>query len=145
MEYDNFDPREENDFDDMNREGLHDFKKYDKGYYKLSRNIKVNKKLKHVYVELYASSSHSNSSIRDAVTGYYTKYKVGKMIDEDLFFMVSISTGEITKNNRMFFFHSPTEYESHFNVILAEDIKSNWKMKEEAAVIRHKLNKYFAS
>lgn len=145
MEYDNFDPREENDLDDMNREGLNDFKKYDKGYYKLSRNVKVNNKLKRAYIDLYASSSHNNSSIRDAITGYYTKYKVGKVFDEDLFFKVSISTGEITKNNRMFFFHSPSEYEGHLNVTLSEDIKNNWKMKEEAALIRHKLDRYFSS
>lgn len=145
MEYDNFDPREENDLDDMKREGLNDFKKYDTGYYKLSRNIKVNNKLKRVNIDLYASSSHNNSSIRDAITGYYTKYKVGKVIDEDLFFKVSISTGEITKNNRMFFFHSPSEYEGHLNVTLSEDIKTKWKIKEEAALIRHKLEHYFNS
>lgn len=145
MEYDNFDPREENDFDDMKRDGLNDFKKYDNGYYKLSRSVKVNNKLKRANIELYASSSQNNSSIRDAITGHYTKYKVGKKIDENLFFKISISTGEISKNNRMFFFHSPSEYEGHFNVTLSEDIKTNWKIKEEDAIIRHKLEDYFSS
>lgn len=129
MEYDNYDPREENDFDD-NKEGLDDFKKLDKGYYKLYKKMMdpIRRRIKRSAIELYASGQ-PGSNIRNAVTGEYTKYVVGKTQDETAFFKVSIATGEISKINRLFFYNSPSEYERQFNTILSQNIKNEWEKR----------------
>jgi hypothetical protein len=134
MEYDNYDPREENDFDD-NKEGLDDFKKLDKGYYKLYKKMidPMRRRVKRSAIELYASGQ-TGSNIRNAVTGEYTKYVVGKTQDEGAFFKVSIATGEISKINRMFFYNSPSEYERQFNTILSQNIKNEWEKRHSADV-----------
>jgi hypothetical protein len=141
MDYDNFDPRQENDLDDMN-DGLYDYKMFDKGYYKLSRKTTVHGKnyprTKKANIEIFASGQNGNH-IRDAITGQYTEYKVGKIDDESLFFKVSIATGEIQKANRLFFFQTPNEYEKRFNSILSTQIKEDWLIRRDKARIAKKI------
>ena len=141
MEYDNFDPRQENDLDDMN-DGLHDYKMFDKGYYKLSRKTTLPGKnymrAKKANVEIYASGQNG-SRIRDAITGQYTEYKVGKLEDESLFFKVAIATGEIQKASRLFFFQSPIEYEKQFNSVISTQMKEDWTNRRNKAKIAKKI------
>jgi len=88
----------------------------------------------------YTTPVYDNSSIIDAVSGRYTKYRIGKNDAQYLFFAVSIPKRDFEKNIRAYFFHSPSEYEKHFNRVVPEDYKRNWKIKKEAAIIKNKLH-----
>ena len=134
MEYDNFDPCKENDVDDIYNNKFDNLKRYDEGYYKLTKQLLTYKnsnkgETKNKYVEMYASGDQG-SCIRNAITGdYYRGFKVG-LKDEDLFFKVVIATG-FTKYKRNFFFSSPEEYEHFLNKSLSDEIKKKWLTKDE--------------
>ena len=123
------------------RKMLDDLKKMDKGYHKIYRffNIenedKAGKKMmirKKKSVEIYSTSVFPRSKIRGAIGGaYYPSFKVGTM-DENLFFKIAMSTGECRDNN-IFFFDTPEQYEKHMNTTLDQPIKERWyeKFNEE--------------
>lgn len=88
----------------------------------------------------YTTPVYDNSSIIDAVSGRYTTYRIGKNNAQHLFFAVSAPKSDFEKNIRAYFFHSPSEYEKHFNRVVPEDYKRNWNIKKEAAIIKNKLH-----
>jgi len=92
--------------------------------------------------EVY-SSGCTGSQIRNAVTGEYTPYIVGSS-DEDMFFRVINSTGEMGQEPQTFFYISPEQYEHHFSVengihtvSLDPVMKHNWHQREREARARY--------
>ena len=80
-------------------------------------------------IRVYPSSSQG-SNIKNAETGVFSKSIVGTM-DEDLFFKVAIATGQHENGPLTLFYNSPTHYERHHGVILDENTKFNWRMKQQ--------------
>jgi len=144
MEYDDrYTPLEANDYDDFKQESaLKKTKSLNRGYHTLSINILLNnrKTTKKVDIGVYGSGSHE-SPIRNAETGEYYKYKVGTM-DEELFFKVIISTGEVQTGPLTLFYESPEQYERHQHLQLDELTKKRWENKRQFRVdILNQLSK----
>jgi hypothetical protein len=135
MEYDDrYTPLEANDYDDSNFNKDSALKKtrvLNRGYHKISRNVLLsnNKTTKRVEIGVYGSGSHE-SPIRNAETGEYYKYKVGTM-DEDLFFKVMISTGEVPTGPLTLFYDSPEHYERHQYLEVDGATKKRWEDKRQ--------------
>jgi hypothetical protein len=131
------------------RKMLEDLKKMDSGYHKLYRFIDVEYEDKHgkSYVtkerkpiEIYSSSIFPRSKIRGAIGGaYYPSFKVGSS-DENLFFKIAMATGEC-KDNNIFFFDTPEQYEKHMNTTLEQPIKEKWYEKFNAERISRQAEK----
>lgn len=136
MEYDDrYTPLEANDYDDSNhnhnqQSALKKSKILNRGYHKIMINTVINNKNKSIELGVYGSGSHE-SQIRNAETGEYYKYKVGTM-DEDLFFKVMISTGEISSGPLTLFYDSPEHYERHQYLELDGLSKGKWAAKRQA-------------
>ena len=115
-------------------------KKLDKGYNKIYRNvIRSDGKVKRTKVEIY--TSRPNGKIRNAETGEYYKYKVGTM-DEDLFFKVMISTGEVPSGPLTLFYDNPEHYERHQYLELDDLIKKRWEVERQCRIsILNQLSK----
>lgn len=138
---DNFDPANENDLildeDDFERM-LEKTKKMDRGYNQLKRKyvnyegLTKTKKIDVYTSGMFGKSDRFGSFIRDAESGSYYKNKVGSL-DEDLFFKVSISTGEINTTNGInnAFYMSPQHYMKHFMCELSQDVITNWEIKRD--------------
>jgi hypothetical protein len=144
MEYDDrYTPLEANDYDDLNHNQQNALKKaqiLNRGYHKIMKNILVNNKNKKIELGVYGSGS-SESQIRNAETGEYYKYKVGTM-DEDLFFKVMISTGEVPSGPLTLFYDSPEHYERHQYLELDDLTKKRWDVKRQSRLdILSKLSK----
>lgn len=146
MEYDDrYTPLEANDYDgpDFKQESaLKKSKVLNRGYHKISRNVLFgnNRTTKKVEIGVYGSGSHE-SPIRNAETGEYYKYKVGTM-DEDLFFKVMISTGEIPSGPITLFYDSPEHYERHQYLELDGLTKKRWEVKRQCRLdILNQLSK----
>jgi hypothetical protein len=131
MEYDDrYTPLESNDYDDSNQQGaLKKVKSLNRGYHKITKNIVINNKNKKVEIGVYGSGSHE-SPIRNAETGEYYKYKVGTM-NEDLFFKVMISTGEVPSGPLTLFYDSPEHYERHQYLEIDDLTKKRWEVKRQ--------------
>lgn len=103
------------------------------GYHRVYR--KVNKKKVPVY--LYTTRYTPGSKIRNAVSGFGDKkIVVGKAKDEDVYFKVCLSTGELgqTPYGTHLYYDSPEQYEKHFYTTIQDKrIKEAWWNK-------HKLN-----
>jgi len=114
MDYcDNFHAREENDYDVVkdNENLMNELRKSDRGYNVIFRKkTRVDGSKKQTKIEVYTSNG-IGTHIRDAETGDYFNYKVGSL-DEDLFFKVSLNTGECKSRNgsSTLFFSSPKHY-----------------------------------
>ncbi len=109
---------------------LNRVKNLDKGYVSLYRQkTNLTGKKVNITIDCYISGD-VGSSIRNAVTGEYYKYKVGTK-DEDKLFKITIATGELrNKNgNTLLFYDSPEQCESHLIHSLSDEIKEKWKMK----------------
>ena len=100
-----------------------------RGYHKITRNILVNNRSKPVEIPVYSSGTQG-SSIRNAETGEYYKYKVGSL-DENLFYKVSNSTGEIASGPITLFYESPGHYERHQNTEVENISKKLWNDKKQ--------------
>ena len=133
MEYDDrYTPLEANDYDDSNhnqQNALKKVKNLNRGYHKITKNILVNNKNKNIELGVYGSGSQE-CQIRNAETGEYYKYKVGSF-DEDLFFKVMISTGEVSSGPLTLFYDSPEHYERHQYLELDDLIKKKWHVKKQ--------------
>lgn len=134
MEYDDrYTPLESNDYDgpDFKQDSaLKKSKVLNRGYHKIFRSVLLsNNKTKSIEIGVYGSGSHE-SPIRNAETGEYYKYKVGTM-DEDLFFKVMISTGEIPTGPLTLFYDSPEHYERHQYLELDGLTKKRWEVKRQ--------------
>ena len=116
-------------------------KRADKRYHSVVRRFgKVGRDGKFhnsVKVEYYGSGD-TGSNIRDAVTGRRTKHIVGTT-DQDLYFSVSVSTGE---NKRVrepvhLFYASPEEYEKNQYMELSDKVKSAWRERYNKTKLRY--------
>lgn len=88
-------------------------------------------------ISFYTTSLTPGVKIRNAVTGYKEPYIVGSK-DEDLFFKVSLNTGELGQcpySNHLFF-ESPEDYESLFYTKISDNIKNKWKTTYYSALDR---------
>jgi hypothetical protein len=132
-EHDHFHPLEKNEIEDTlnNNDALNNLKKMDKGYQKVSRKLnKVwvdGKYYKNITIEFYCSSE--NGYIRNAITGYRSRVKVGSS-EEDTYFKVKMASGECKKNSGVLFYDSPEQFEKHQLVILKLPIKEQWYNKQ---------------
>ena len=112
---------------------LDDVKSYDKGYTKIFRRyVTESGRVKRGKIDLYASGG-VGSQIRDAETGEYSSYKVGTL-DEELFFKVSLATGECKNQlgSNTFFYHSPEQYMAHLMVDddISSEIINSWRARK---------------
>jgi len=98
----------------------------DKGHHRIFR--KVNNKTVPIYI--YTTRYTPGSRIRNAVSGFSDKkIVVGNAKDEDLFFKVSLATGELGNNSygKHLYYDSPEQYEKHFYTTIHDKrIKDNW-------------------
>ena len=132
MEYDDrYHPAEQNDYDLKNSDkALEELKKLDRGYNKMYRDvIRPDKSKKRVAIDVYTSGD-CGSRIRDAETGSYYSYTVGTS-DEDLFFSVSVATGECKSLNgsNVLFYLSPAHYAKHHKTIVSDETVERWNNK----------------
>jgi len=109
---------------------LNKIKSMDKDYgcvYRYKLNLNGKKVL--AKIDLYVSGD-IGSSIRNAATGSYYKYKVGSF-DEEKLFKIKMATGEIRtrSGNTLLFFDSPEQYESHLMEDISDEIKELWRNK----------------
>jgi len=97
------------------------------------------KKLKKqdLYLTMY-SSGMTGTNIRDAITGAYYKELVGSAA-QDLFFKVTIATGEFPGGPLHLFYLSPEQYERHQECELDENLKLHWYAKTEHARAKLRL------
>ena len=144
MNYDMY-PIEVDQFNDdssKNKE-LINFKRADRGFNKIYRNVvrESDGKIIRNKIEFYTTGG-TGSNIRDAETGEYYSEFVGSKY-EDLYFKVSLSTGECKSLNgsHTLFYLSPQHYERHLYVDMNEDIINNWEEKKNALVVKMKNNK----
>ena len=132
-EHDHFHPLEKNEIEDTlnNNDALNNLKKMDKGYQKVSRKLnKVwvdGKYYKNITIEFYCSSE--NGYIRNAITGYRSRVKVGSC-EEDTYFKVKMASGECKKNSGVLFYDSPEQFEMLQFVILKLPINEQWYNKK---------------
>lgn len=97
----------------------------DKDYRKAFRTIKGKK----TEIGMYSTSSTPGTMIRDAIHGKKcAPFRVGSR-DEDLFFKVKLSTGDISRNSDTFYFDSPEQYERHLMDTISQPIKEAWTNK----------------
>ena len=131
-----YDPNEKNDIaivNDEHKAMIGETKSMDIGYNTITREIiRTDGRRKNVKIDLY-SSNGTGKCIRDAETGVYYKNLVGSK-DEDLFFKVSLATGECNSKNgsTTFFYISPTHYMSHMNCQVSPEIIQIWESKRNA-------------
>jgi hypothetical protein len=141
MEYPDYsNPNEDNlslDSQDAKKKNvLDDAKSYDRGYTKIYRSYVTDSgRIKRAKIDLYASGG-VGSQIRDAETGEYYSYKVGSL-DEELFFKVSMATGECSRGNKLgsntLFYSSPEQYMAHLLVEdddISEEIIEKWRVRK---------------
>ena len=95
-----------------------EFKRLDKGYRKIKKNISRN-----TTIELYYTSIMPDSNIRNAISGERTKLRVGRKLEESLFFSVCFSTGELAHGPYILFYNSPEQYEKHQNINGTKNIR----------------------
>ena len=114
----------ERDFMEQNQsqqQALGQFKKLNKSCQVLRRKDKD--------IMVFPSSSQG-SNIKNAETGEFTRYIVGSM-DEDLFYKVTIATGEFESGPLTLFYNSPTHYERHQGEVVSDDAKFRWRLKQQ--------------
>ena len=132
-EHDHFHPLEKNEIEDTlnNNEALNNLKKMDKGYQRVSRKFnKVwvdGKYYKNINIEIYCSSE--NGYIRNAITGYRSRVKVGSS-EEYTYFKVKMASGECKNNSGVLFYDSPEQFEKHQFINLKLPIKEQWYNKQ---------------
>jgi len=137
---DSFHPNEENAIASSNQtKVLNNIKSFDSGYGYVYRNkSSVSSKVKNSRVDCYTSGD-SGMRIRNAETGQYYKYKVGTK-DEDLFFKVSLATGELKTTNcsNVLFYDSPEQYEKHLMAEIDQETKDRWIEKKKNLIAKKK-------
>ncbi len=123
---------------DVINETLMDAKAEDVGFNVISRRDSGGKTKK---VEMYTSSGIGNF-IRDAETGEYYNEKVGSK-DEDLYFKISLSTGECTSKNNSsaMYFRSPTHYMSCMKSTVSPANIARWEARRDARIAELKKPK----
>ena len=123
---------------DVINETLMDAKSEDAGFNVISRRDSGGKTKK---VEMYTSSG-IGTCIRDAETGEYYNEKVGSK-DEDLYFKISLSTGECTSKNNSsaMYFQSPAHYMSCMKSTVSPANIARWEARRDARIAELKKPK----
>lgn len=86
---------------------------------------------KYINITMY-SSGITGSNIRNAVTGEYSKHIVGTL-EQDLFFKVTMSTGEFKNGPVHLYYISPEQFEEHQYCEVDDETKYMWNKKYETA------------
>jgi hypothetical protein len=107
---------------------IKEFKQLDRGYQRLKKGS-----LRKTTVEFYSTPSTPNSRIRNAITGERYRWRVGKLLEESLFFTAIIATGEIVNGPYTLYYDTPEQYEKHQSVVVRDDVKHNWYTRYYAA------------
>ena len=106
-----------------------DLKNIDKGYVKTRIQVGYSK----IPVEYYKTANVQGTRIRNAVTGIYENFRVGRK-DEDLFFKVSSTIAkDLVSDAHLLFYDSPEQFERHFHCELKDDLKQKWHLKSSTA------------
>jgi len=126
---DRFHPTEGSDLVENDIRNMTQFKGLDKGFHKIKQMVGTPNGKKMATFELY-SSGDQGSNIRDAISGQHCVAKVGSR-EEDQFFKLTISTGEVRGDRRNFYFQSPMDYERHMNTTLDPKMKEQWLNKKQ--------------
>lgn len=85
-------------------------------------------------IPFYFNSLNPNITIRNAVNGVYEKAHKTGTSDEDLFFKVTLATGEKgNKDPYILFFSDPEQYERHFYCTVPAETKTYWVKKSMIA------------
>jgi hypothetical protein len=80
-------------------------------------------------VEVFSSGSQG-STIRNAISGsYYHGDKVGSK-NEDFYYKVGISTGDVGRDSVTLFYDSPEQYERHMYSTVGSETKQRWSEKQ---------------
>lgn len=97
-------------------------------------------------ISYYNTRNVIGRDIRNAVTGMrQVGYKVGSR-DEDLFFTVTIATGENgTREPHFLYYDDPEQWERHFQTYLPTSTKEDWKAKYHLAAERKKKEQKWTS
>ena len=127
-----YNPVDQNYYDVRDDEKMFDkIKRQDRGYNCIYRKaLKRDGTTYNKKIEVYASSGSGNR-IRDAETGQYLNYKVGSE-NEDLFFKVTLATGELTGSHSTLYYNSPQHYANHTLCNVNQQIASDWEKKRDA-------------
>ena len=97
-----------------------------KGFHLIKRQSKDKKSHN---VEIFVSGDQG-STIRNAISGSYCHgHRVGSK-QEDLYFKVSISTGELGRESVVLFYDTPEQYERHMYVTVEPESKQAWLEKQ---------------
>lgn len=117
---------------DVVNEALMDAKAEDGGFNVINQRDSRGGKTKKM--EMYTSSGSGNF-IRDAETGQYYAEKVGSK-DEDLYFKISLSTGECTSKNNSsaMYFQSPAHYMSCMKGNVSPAAIARWEARRDARI-----------
>jgi hypothetical protein len=115
----------------LKKNSIADSEKLDPNFKKETRTFNnewQGKFYKKITIKSYGSGQ-VGSRIRNAVTGQYTPYLVGSK-NEDLFFVVTDSTGLFGRKDPLFLYYdTPEQYENHQFTILNQKIKEKWNEK----------------
>ena len=115
---------------------LENMKLLDPNFFIIYRTALSSEKKKRKKTQLYQTPYRPNALIRNAVTGFYEKYRVGKY-ESDLLFKVVLATGETGSNPPHLYFDSPEQYEHHCNAVVSDIVKLKWTNKYNAELEKH--------
>jgi hypothetical protein len=111
---------------------MSDIYQNNKGFHLIKRKAKDGKLHN---IEVF-SSGIQGTTIKNAISGsYYYGDKVGSK-DEDLYFKVSISTGDFGRDTVALFYDSPEQYERHMYTTVDSEDKKRWLEKQVNVKIR---------
>ena len=103
---------------------IKEYKRLDQGYRKIKKNA-----LRKYTLEFYYTSTLSDTHIRNAISGERTRWRVGRKLEESLFFSVILATGELSNGPYVLFYDSPEQYEKHQNLKISQRTKEQWYEK----------------
>lgn len=128
------------DLDENN--AMNEVKNIDRGFNQITRRVmRHDGKIKNKNISVYTSNG-IGFKIRDAESGQYYNHLVGSK-DEDLFFKVSLSTGELKSSNgsNTLFYVSPQHYMNHLYCELPQETITLWEQKYKNRMEESKLEK----
>ena len=77
----------------------------------------------------FFSAGQRGSTIRNAVTGIICKGHLVGTPYEDLYFKISLATGETGQTPNILFYDSPEQYEKHMMCEVSQKTKERWNEK----------------
>jgi hypothetical protein len=107
-------------------------KRIDKDYYSYKIPSFDKDEMRMEKVEVYATPLLTNGFIRNAVTGFRMKHRVGSK-HEDLYFCVMdvdpSNHTPLNKEPRSLFYNTPEQCERHLHITISKDVKEKWAKK----------------